>query len=24
VPTVTAVSGNANTNIVRVGLNYHF
>ena len=24
VPTVTAVSGNASTNIVRVGLNYHF
>jgi outer membrane immunogenic protein len=24
VPTVTAVSGNANRNIVRVGLNYHF
>jgi outer membrane immunogenic protein len=24
VPTVTAVSGNAGANIVRVGLNYHF
>ena len=24
VPTVTAVSGNSNTNIIRAGLNYHF
>jgi hypothetical protein len=24
VPTVTAISGNANTNIVRAGINYHF
>jgi len=24
IPTITAVSGNANTNIVRAGINYHF